>query len=220
MWGCYQSLLRLCILYISKKRGAAVLNTRSMLRQFWKAGTLLSCPEAIPLPHFPYLTLYSFMHSSKKAAKWCFFFPNLSPPATVWLFTMAENKHLGGDKICPPCCWGYCCRHTAELTFERIHLPYHPHSFSASLSYLCWRETGQGNKNEEGRGRITQTNIVWQQTCQFTDSQTGIDKRRESISEVKNLQREKLGCIWDADWYCFGSSVSWLFVPSLPSFSS
>lgn len=67
-----------------------------------------------------------------------FFFTNLSPPATVWRFTMAENKHLGGDKICPPCCRRYCCRKTAELTLESITLPHRPPSFPPSLSYLCW----------------------------------------------------------------------------------
>lgn len=58
---------------------------------------------------------------------------------------------LGGDKICPPCCRGYCCRHTAELTFERIRLPHRTHSFSSSRSYLCWGKWEKGIKNEEGR---------------------------------------------------------------------
>lgn len=80
-----------------------------------------------------------------------FFFTNLSPPATVWRFTMAENKHLGGDKICPPCCWYYCCRQTAELTLEKHHSPPPPSIFPSIPLIFVLRETEEGNENEEGR---------------------------------------------------------------------
>lgn len=148
--GCYQSLLRFCILYIPE-RAAAVLNTRSALQQFWKAATPLSCPEAIPLPHFPYLTLYSFMHSSKKAAKWCFSSVTYHHQPQSGFSQWQKINISGGDKICPPCCRGYCCRHTAELTFERIRLPHRTHSFSSPHSYLCWGKWEKGIKDEEGR---------------------------------------------------------------------
>lgn len=91
----------------------------------------LSCPKAIPRPssHISLPILFAFIWKCSQIV-WVFFSlsPKLSPPATVWLFTMAKNKQRDVHEIFSPCC---ACIIVADKQWS-----YHSKAF-VSQAILC-----------------------------------------------------------------------------------
>lgn len=153
---------------------------------------LMSCPKAIRLPHFPIFIPTISAPIWKSSQCFVFFFPpsHLSPPVTVWYFTMAENKQLDVGKICPPQCAGVIVadKHRSKPSSPSIFLPV--------LLIFVMRDTEESNRGKKKKKKkwMERQNIANSSISRQTDMQetSNFDTHRViHKSKERKLKKKK-----------------------------